>query len=198
MATRTVEDQLCDQISEAARVDLAYGRLEDDRKRRLVDRLAAREEGGERVVLDRELLATEEEEPDVVGAGPIGGEIAHDLDRDCDPALHVARAETVNRSVGDAAGVVPLRRDGVVVADENDERSLGPVLRKEEKRLVLSVRPNERGRDEVQEVLANRRLVPALGGDVDELERPGREPFRQCVHVAQTLDGRSVQAGRGA
>ena len=53
------------------------------------------------------------------------GEVAHELERDCDAAFHVARAETVYGAALDPAREVALCRDGVVVAGEHDERRTG-------------------------------------------------------------------------
>jgi len=63
-----VKDQTGDEVAEAARVDLEVGRLEHDRQRCLVDGMRAGEKGGERVVVGREFLPSEQEESDVVAA----------------------------------------------------------------------------------------------------------------------------------
>ena len=67
------------------------------------DRARAREERGQRVVLGGKLLAAEEEQPDVVRAR-LAREIANELERDREPAFHVARAEPVHCAVGDPPG----------------------------------------------------------------------------------------------
>jgi len=153
----------------------AVGRLEQDRERRLAHELGALEEGGKRVVLHRELLAAEDEERDIGACAGGLREIPDELQCDRDTALHVARAEAVHRAVLDPPGKVLLRRNGVVVAGEDDERSAGPPLRGEKEDLVTCERTRVRRRDEREEVLADRLLVTALRGDVDELERACRE-----------------------
>ena len=71
-------------------------------------------------MLRRQLLAPEEEEADV--ERPRGSrEIAHELERDRNPALHVARAEPVHGAVCDPAWEVLLGRHRVVVTGEDDE-----------------------------------------------------------------------------
>ena len=56
------------------------------------------------------------------GPGSDRGEIADELERDRNAALHVGRAAAVHRAVGDSARHVVLRGHGVVVADEQNER----------------------------------------------------------------------------
>ncbi len=72
-------------------------------------------------MLRGKLLASEQEQCEVAGGrGKI--EVAGELERDREAALHVARPEAVDRTVLDVARKVGLRRDRVVVADEDDER----------------------------------------------------------------------------
>lgn len=80
VAAPTSEREPDDEVSEAAGVDLAVGGLEQDGKRRLMDRLRGGEEPGQRIVLVRELLASEEEESDVEPGVRSG--VTNDLERD--------------------------------------------------------------------------------------------------------------------
>ena len=178
-------------MSEASGLHLAVGRLEQDRERRLVHGRRACEQRGERVVLGRELLAPEEQQADVVRTS--GGEIAHELDGDRDPALHVARAHPVHGAVGDATREPGLVRDGVVVPGEEDQWYLGAPRRDEEVRLVAGVLLLEPGGNERQQMLADAGLVAALRGNVDELERPRREALGEPAH-GRSLPPRSPRA----
>ena len=67
VAAPAVEREVGDHVAETAGVDETVGRLEDDRERRLVSELRAREQCGERVVLHWQLLAPEEQESHVEG-----------------------------------------------------------------------------------------------------------------------------------
>ena len=88
-------------------LDRQVGRLEQEREVGLVDERRRVEERGEGVVLRWELLATEEEECDVHASRLRGCELAHELERDGDATLHVARTAAVNGAVRDAPGHVP-------------------------------------------------------------------------------------------
>jgi hypothetical protein len=61
MPARPRELEPRDDVAEASRLELEIRRLEHDRKRGVANRLRALEERGERVVLGRELLSSEEE-----------------------------------------------------------------------------------------------------------------------------------------
>ena len=65
MPARAVKGELGNDIPEAARVNREIRRLEDDRESRIVNERRTVEQRGERVVLRRQLLATEEQERDV-------------------------------------------------------------------------------------------------------------------------------------
>ncbi len=174
------------EIADTAGLDRQVGRLEQQREVRLVDERCRVEEGGEGVVLRWKLLATEEEERNVDASRLRGCELPYELERDGDAALHVARATPVNGAARDVAGHVVLCGDGVVVAGEHEERrsrSPGP---SPEERLVALVDGLERRRHERPQVRAGRGFVAALGGDVDELERPCRQPFRERAHDGET------------
>jgi GTP-binding protein HflX len=123
-------------------------------------------------VLGRELLAAEEEERDVVRPRWLVREIANELEGDRDPAFHVARPEAVDGAVLDPRREVSLRRNGVVVAAEEDERRVRAPLRDEQERVVVRILGGQRAGNEREQVLADGGLVPALRGDVDELPRP--------------------------
>ena len=176
-----MKGELGDDIPEAARVDREIRRLEDDCESRIVNERRTVEQRGERVVLRRQLLATEEQKCHV--ARGLGGiEVAHELHRNCEPALHVARTETVNRPVGDPTGKVVLRGHGVVVRRQHDQRKSGPPLRGEQERLVTGELGRETCRHELQEMLPNGRLAAALRGNVDEFERPRSETVGERGH----------------
>ena len=111
-----------------------------------------------------------------IGPGSLRGELADELDRDRDTPLHVGRAAAVHGAVLDPAGHVVLRRHGVVVPDEERERHAGPSRPGEHERVLGRVLRCERRRHEREEVRPDRRLVPALRRDVDELERARASP----------------------
>jgi hypothetical protein len=73
------------------------------------------------------------------------------------------------------------------MTDENHQRHIAPVRGDEEEGLVADVLGDEFSWYEVQEVLADRILVPAHGWDVDQLERPGGEAIGERVHSADTI-----------
>jgi hypothetical protein len=131
MPARTVEDELGDEVAEASELHLAVRRLEDDREHGIVNGVTGREEPGQRIVLDRELLATEEKEADVIDAVRCLG-LPDELDRDGKPSLHVARAEADDGVGLDVTREVVLSRDGVVVAREDHERRAVSSSRHEE------------------------------------------------------------------
>jgi len=182
VAARSAEGQPRDHVAEATRLNPPVGRLQEDCQRRLVDQARAGEERGEGILLGGELFASEEEQGDVVGTRSSSRELADELERDCDPALHVTRAEPVHRPVGDAAGQVALRGHRVVMTREDDKGSIGPPLRREEEHVVTRVLGCERGCNESEQVLPDLRLASALGGDVDELERPHGEALCELGH----------------
>ncbi len=161
MSTRSVKGEPGDDVAEAARVDCKVRRFEEDRESRLVDERRAVEESGEGVVLRGELLATEEHERHVARAR-CGIEVAHELHRDGETTLHVARTQSVDGFVVDSPGKVVLCGHGVVVRCEDDERELGPSLGSEQERLVARELGAKRRRDELQEALANGFLASAL------------------------------------
>jgi len=177
-----VEDESRDDVAETAGLDPPVGGLEDDRQSRLVDRPRADEERRQRVVLRRQLLAAEEDESDVVRAEVPDREITHELDRDCEAALHVARAEPVHRAFPDLTGKVVLHGNRVVMTNENHQRHVAPARRREEDHLVARVFGDVARWHEAQEVLANRVLIPTYGWDVDQLERPRGEAIGERGH----------------
>ena len=181
VAARSVESELGDDVSETACMDREIRRFEEDGERCFVYERRTVEESGEGVLLRRELLATEEQERDVARALR-GIEVAHELQRNCEPALHVARTQSVDGAVADASGEVALRGHRVVVRCEDDERHFGPSLGSEQKRLVTGELGVKRRRDELQEALANGFLASALRRDVHELERPRGETIGERGH----------------
>ncbi len=149
------------QVAEAAGVEDRVGRLEHDGKLRPREH-AARERGRERALLERDLLAREE---DVARRRPRTRQLEHHGDA----ALHVARAQAVHSAVGDPARQVVLRRDRVEMTGEGDRRrgvsphdGLAVVV----ERLARQLAPHKLHRGP---------FTTALRGNVDELERSGRE-----------------------
>jgi len=129
----------------------------------------------------RKLLASEEQQAEVA---PRAAEIDMTRELECDgqAAFHVARAEPVNFAVGDSTRKIALRRDGVVVRDEHDQRKALPPRRDEEERLVSCEVGHPLRGNELEHVLAYGRLLAALRGDVDELERPRSEAVGERGH----------------
>ena len=139
----------------------AVGRLEHD------DELGAGEKPrvekpGQRTLGDRHLLPGEEQ----VARGHAR---ARQLHHDGETAFHVARPETVHGAVLDPARDIALCRHGVEVAREHDRRARPAV---EEDLAVVVERP---AGQELPYECDELRFAAALGGHVDELERPGGE-----------------------
>ena len=109
-------------------------------------------------------------------------DVACEFERDGQTTLHVARAEPVNLAVDDPARKIALRRDGVVVRDEHDQRNVLTARRDEEEGLVPCVVGHPAGGNELEHALAYGRLLAALRGDVDELERPRGEAVGERGH----------------
>ena len=178
------ECDTCVQVAEAARLDRQIGRLEQDRQISGRGELRALEQIGEWAELGRQLLLAEEQQRHVVGAGRGDCEVANDLECDRDAALHVGRAAPVHRAVGDSPWNVVLRGDRVVVADEQNERHVRPPCPREHERVLGRILGRERLRNEREQVCAHLCLLQALGGDVDQLERPLGQTLRQRFHRA--------------
>ena len=178
---RAVEGEPGDDVPEAARLNRQIGRLEDYGERGLVHERRPVEQGGERVVLRRQLLAAEQQEGDVTRRRR-EVEIAHQLQRDGEPALHVAGAEAVNGTVGDAAGDVVLRGHGVVVRREHDQGELWPAECGEQERFVTRELGDPGLRYELQKTFPDPILVPTLRWNVHELERPRGESIGERGH----------------
>ena len=171
-------------VADTPRLNRQVGRLEQDRERGLRDQRAAVEERGQRVVHRRQLFPPEEEERDVDLPRLAGGEFPDELERDGDAAFHVARPAAVHGAVLQAARDVRLRGHGVVMPREDEERGVRTAFACPEERIVALEDGRERQRDERPEPLADLGLVQALGPDVDELERAGREALGEAVHGA--------------
>src|SRR5579884_3194475 len=123
---------------------------------------AAREGGGQRALLERDLLPREE---DIAGRDAGSRELEHHRHA----ALHVARAETMHGAVGDPTREVLLRRHRVDMPREGDgRRGVSPDDR-------LAVVVERLAGEKAPHELHRSALVAALRGDVDEFERPGRE-----------------------
>ena len=193
-----MEDEPRDDVPETARLDRSVGRLEDDRERDPGKRSGGGEERGEGVLIVRELLPAEEEEADVESLCRRLREIPDELERDREPALHVARTEPVDGAAVDPAGSVSLSRNGVVVAGEDDERGVRAELGEEEERVVRRRFGTKRSRDEPEQMLLDHRLVPTLGRDVDELESAGGKTVTEVAHRAgPSLVSRRIGGRRG-
>ena len=110
---------------------LPVRRLEEDRQRSVVDRARAGEERGKRIVLGWELLASEEEQRDVVSAVRLRRQVSNELEGNCDSSFHVTGAQPVYRAELDTPRDVRLSGDGVVVPGEQDERNADADVREE-------------------------------------------------------------------
>ncbi len=151
----------CLQVPETTGVEGRVGWLEHDGKLG-AGQDAACEHGRQRALLEGHFLTREKHV--ARGSGSTS-----ELEHDRDAALHVARAEAVYRVAGEPAGEVPLRRHRVDVAGQNNRRRrVSPDDR-------LAVVVERLAREEAPDELHRRGFVAALGGDVDELERSGRE-----------------------
>jgi GTP-binding protein HflX len=136
---------------------------------------AAREDGGQRTLGERHLLAGEEEVSR-------RGSRAREFEHHGDAALHIARAEAVYRAVRDPARQVVLRRNRVDVTGEDDRcRRRSP-----DDRLAVVVE-GLAGQGAPHEV-HDRSLAAAFRMDVDKLERPGSEIGNR--HGSRHNDGR--------
>ena len=177
-----MEDESRDDVAETAGLDPPVRGLEDDRQSGLVDRARADEERRQRIVFRWQLLAPEEDEPDVIRAEVPEREITHELDRNCETALHVTRTEPVHRTIAELAGKVVLRGNRVVMTDEDYQRHVAPARRRKEDHLVAHILGDEWRWNQRQEVLANRVFTPTYRRDVDQLERPRGEAIGERGH----------------
>ena len=125
-------------------MDGVVGRLQHDDQVGLEDERRLGEDARQRALLDRQLLADEEEEREVVGRPRAARRrpSAASSTITASAALHVAGAEADHAAVLDPPGQVVLRRNGVEVAGEEDERPPGS-LGREEQRLVGRVGERE-------------------------------------------------------
>ena len=149
------------QVPEAAGMEDRVGGLEHDGELGAREH-TAREGRRQRALLEGYLLAGEK---DVASRRLRPRELEHH----CDAALHVARAEAVDCSVGDPAGEVPLCRHRVDVPGERDGRgwvSPDECFAVVVERLTGQEAPHELHRGP---------LPAAFGRNVDELERSGGE-----------------------
>ena len=136
MPTHAAESRTRRHVADAPRVDCAGCRLQHDRERRVVDQPRALEQGRQRVEPCRKLLATEYEQRDIARGGRIDREIADELQRHSNAALHVGGAEPMHHAVLDPPGKIVLRRNRVVVPGEHDEWQLRTPFGREEERVV--------------------------------------------------------------
>ena len=165
---------------------VAVGRLEQDRELRLVHDARVVEEVRERAELGRQLLLAEREQREVdlrLDAALV--ELARELEHDREPALHVAGAEPDDGAVLDPAGHVLLRRHGVVVACEHDERLPFPPRPRPDEGVLRLVLRLERGRHERADVRGDLRLVPALGAECSRARACARPAGREVGHRPQ-------------
>jgi len=149
------------EVPETACVEDAVGRLEHDRETGVRDE-AGFEQRRQRALLERHLLAREEEIPPW-HTGP------REVEHHRDAALHVACAEPMDGAVLDAARKVALCRDGVDVAREHDRRRR--IAPEHDLTVVVERLTGKHAPDEVEDG----RLVTALRRHVDELERQAGE-----------------------
>jgi GTPase len=149
------------QVADAAGVEDRVRGLEHDGELRASEH-TTREGGGERALLEGDLLTREE---DVASLRLRAREFEHHRDA----ALHVARAETVDGSVGDPAGEVPLCRHRVDVAGERD--GCGCVSPDERLAVVVERLTGQEAAHE----LHRGPLPAAFRRNADELERSGGE-----------------------
>ena len=176
VAADAVKDEARVQVAEATRLNRAVGGLEQDRELGLGNPRNAVEEVRERALGRGQLLSRKEEEVEIHGLRrtqvlPSPSELDHHRDS----GLHVAGPEPDNLRLGDVAGNVLLRRDGVEVSREDDERALAEARAVPERLAVPPGRLAER-RFHVRGDLC---FFPALRRDVDQVERARRQPLRE-------------------
>ncbi len=149
----------------------------------------AREQGLERAVAMRQLLAAEEDEAEV-HRGVRRRAVERQLDHHRERALHVGGAEAVHRALADPAGPVVLCRHGVEMAGEQHERALARGADARHDAGVARVtdghaRLLEDGEHMLGEPLLGARLRP----DVDELERARGEALGERVGHGRDRSG---------
>ena len=164
-------------VAQAAGVDGVRGGLHHQHEVGRAQRRLALEQPAERALGDRELLAPEEHVAQVdVRVHRRQRELDHDRHR----ALHVRRAEAVDRVGIAPARAVALRGDGVEVARQEDERALAALGdARQQARVARVARRGTALTQDAQDVCGQRRLVTRLRRDVDELERAGGEAVGQ-------------------
>jgi len=109
----------------------------------------------------------------------------------------------VHGAVSDPPGEVALRRDGVVVPCENDQRRIRTAFRKKEESVVVGIFRTESRRYEPEHMLSDLAFLATLGGNVHELERPLRQAVSEPDHprslddVAMGSRAHRVRSGGG-
>ena len=164
-ADRPVEDDARVEVAETAELQGVVRRFEADDELSLVHEAGAVEDGGEGIRGRSELLAREEEEPEVVCQLGLGGP-ARELDHHREPAFHVTGTKADDRTILDSSRQVPLGRHGVRVAGEQDERlaaSLG-------ENHCLAVREGMFQWDDGSDVAVHLHLPARFGRDVHEIQ----------------------------
>ena len=108
-------------------------------------------------------------------------------------ALHVHRAEAVDDAVLDAARDVVLRGNGVDVPGQQREGALAALGDAGQDERVARVAHRDAGVPQDGQDVGSQGCLPArLGGDVDELERPGRRGAQRGRRSrGETVSGRS-------
>jgi GTP-binding protein HflX len=161
VGTLSVELHTRLEIPETTRVEDRVRRLEDGRELDACER-AARKDGWQRALLQRDLLPREEQVPSR-NARP------RELEHHGNATLHVAGAEAMDGTVLDPARNVVLRRHRVEVPGENDRRRGVPPHDR------IAVVVERSARQESPDEVHRRTLGAARRRHVDELQRAGRE-----------------------
>jgi len=108
--------------------------------------------------------------------------VTRKLERNGKPALHVTCTQAVDCVGAPVAREVVLRGHGVVVRSEQDERQIGASGWGEQEGFVARKLGRPCRRHKAEDVPANLLFVPALRGNVDELERPRGEAVGERGH----------------
>ena len=189
------EDERRVEVAEAAGLDRVVGRLEHDASAASSTSRRSREERGERALLGRQLLAREEQKADVdAQLGRVSAAQRASSSITASPPFMSLAPRPMHQPSSIRPGQVVLRRDGVEVAGEQDERPPGCAPSRRRSRLAVVERARLARGTAARDVLGERRLVPARRRDVDELERALRErgPRASAVTAASRADDAGI------